>query len=105
MVQNNKYLDDNALHLLTSDGVNLTTYPGDSYQIGFELPGEGDFKLFLYSEGYYLEWQRPEWLETNDLRKLSLLLYKPEKYLKKESKSYKLYEDQMDEIFWNSKIK
>lgn len=93
-----------ALEALQRDDQNLITLPGDKYKIGFELPEQIDYELFLWSKGYYLEWLRPEWLETKNLRKLNLFINNPRKFLKKEARAFKLYEDKMEEFFWNSRI-
>ena len=97
-------LDNEALEAIKNDGENLITMPGDQYKLGFELPEKSDYEIFIDSEGYYLEWLRPEWMETKNLKKLILFVNNPKKYLRKEAGSYKLYEDHMEQVFWNSKI-
>ena len=63
-----------------------------------------NYVLFLYSEGYYLEWMREHWIKDKDLLKLKQIVEDPSKYLRAETKNYKIYEKNLEADFWNSKI-
>ena len=79
--------------------------PGNEFKFTFELPEKNsDFELFLYSKGYYLEWMRDNWLADKNLLKMNQLLKNPKKYYQKEAKKYKVYENTMEDVFWNSRI-
>ncbi len=83
----------------------LISMPGNEFQFMFEIPGDaGDYELFLFSEGYYLEWMRESWIKEKDLLKLKQMVDNPRRYLKVEAKNYKEYERTMEQEFWNSKI-
>ncbi len=83
----------------------LISMPGCEYRFDFELPElDTEYELFLCSKGYYLEWMREHWIKDKDLLKLKQMLDNPERYLKSEAANYKMYEIQMEEEFWNSKI-
>ncbi len=100
--------DEEALKRLRNSNQYLVTMPGDEYEFHFALPeknGNRTYELFLYSKGYYLEWMRDEWVQDKDLRKLKQMIDKPKKYLKSEAKAYKLYEQEMEDVFWGSRIK
>jgi len=83
----------------------LYTYPGDIYNLIFELPSAPEYwELFLESRGYYYEWIRIEWLEEENPQMVRLLFGKPEKALRKLAPEYKKVESQLEEIFWQSRI-
>ena len=79
--------------------------PGDEVDFHFSLPEEGgDYELFLYSKGYYLEWMRDSWLQDKNLLKLHRLIENPDKFFRKEARIYSKYESAMESIFWGSRI-
>ena len=79
--------------------------PGSEYEFNFILPEQNeDYELFLYSEGYYLEWMRRNWIKDKNLLKLRQMVENPKKYLRSEAKKYKRYETTLEREFWNSKI-
>lgn len=83
----------------------LVTMPGDVYKLSFELPtATADYELFLSTKGYYLEWMRDHWIKDQNLFKLKGMYDNPRRYLKKEAREYKLYESQMNDLFWGSRI-
>ncbi|MBI3234331.1 MAG: hypothetical protein HYZ42_09870 [Bacteroidetes bacterium] len=82
----------------------MISMPGDVYTFKFELPTDQNYDLFLYTQGYYLEWMREHWIKDKDLPKLKQLLSQPSKFLKSESANYKKYDKYMEQEFWNSKI-
>jgi hypothetical protein len=47
---------------------------------------------------------REHWIKDKDLLTLKQMINNPKKYLENEAKSYKRYETQMEQEFWNSKI-
>jgi len=94
--------EEDALARLLNDDEYLVTMPGDSYTIHYELPFESS-EIFLRSRGYYLEWIRDEWVKEQNFKKLNLMVNKPELFLKKAAKDYKLIEPTMEETFWSSR--
>lgn len=94
-----------AFNRLLDEQQHLITTPGDRYQIKYELPeSDQHYALFLYSEGYYLEWMRDSWRKEKNLAKLYLMFHHPKTYLKGETEAYKAYETNMEMCFWNSRI-
>jgi hypothetical protein len=79
--------------------------PGDIRSFEFTLPeAGGDYELFLYSRGYYLEWMRSSWIKEKDLGRLARMLLVPGLYLKEEAADYKRYETVMEREFWGTRI-
>lgn len=94
-----------ALDKLHDPDQYIISMPGCEYRFDFTLPEEEtDYELFLYSEGYYLEWMRKQWLGDKDLLKLRQMVYNPKAFLRAEAANFKRYESTMEEQFWNSKI-
>lgn len=97
--------NENALKSLLKQGDYLLSLPGNAVQISFTMKDRpGNYELFLYSKGYYLEWMRENWLKDKNMAKLRQLFFSPENYLKDEAGNYKVYETTMEETFWNSRI-
>lgn len=97
--------DERALKSLTDNAQLLVSMPGNSFRLRFDLPEPDlEYELFLYSQGYYLEWMREEWLKDKDLEMLRKMIHEPRTYLNGQTASYKVYERTMEEVFWNSKI-
>ena len=65
----------------------------------------GPYQLFLESKGYYVEWMRQEWLKEEDPEMVQLMIRNPKEYLKLLAPEYKSREDEMENIFWNSKFR
>lgn len=104
-VYNKGKIDCTALSQIKSSDEYLVSMPGSEYKFNFMFPGANTYyELFLYSKGYYLEWMREQWIKDKDLLKLKKLLDNPKKYLRDEVKAYKLYENTMEQEFWNSRI-
>ena len=98
-------VDSERLASLSSPDKYFISMPGDEFKISFQLPVENqNYDLFLYAKGYYLEWMRENWIKEKNLLKLRQMVQNPKKYLKAETKAYKLYEKNMVQQFWNSKI-
>lgn len=104
-VYNKGKIDSTALSQIKSSDEYLVSMPGSEYKFNFMFPDANTYyELFLYSKGYYLEWMREQWIKDKDLLKLKKLLNNPKKYLHDEAKVYKLYENTMEQQFWNSRI-
>ena len=104
-IYNKGELDNLALSSINNTDKYLISMPGSEYKFQFILPDSNtDYELFLYSKGYYLEWMREHWIKDENLLKLRQMLLNPKKYLKEEAKNYKLYETQMEQAFWSSRI-
>ncbi|MEZ5033121.1 MAG: hypothetical protein R2787_17165 [Saprospiraceae bacterium] len=92
--------------LLHDDQQALVTFPGDVYQIQFDLPdlpAGQQYELFLLSKGYYLEWIRKEWLADKNLPRLKRLLLRDNQTWQELAREYKAVEEDMEQVFWNSK--
>ena len=97
--------DATSTTLLNNPDRYLISMPGSAYKMHFELPSNNQqFELFLSSKGYYLEWMRAHWIKDKDLLKLNSLINHPEQFLKDEAANYKMYETQIEQSFWDSKI-
>ena len=103
-VQRAGKVDPRALARLLDPEQYLVTYPGDRYEIVYELPG-AESELFLESTGYYYEWIRSEWLPEENEDALRLLLTNPERALRELAPSYKRIEPHMERLFWQSRIR
>lgn len=82
----------------------VTSLPGDVFKIHFDLPDMGEYQLFLSSKGYYLEWPREEWYKEQNLDKVRMMIFNPQKYYKSVTKEFKKYETEMEDMFWNSRV-
>ena len=82
----------------------LITLPGDNYTINYRLPEKPEsYELFLESRGYYIEWIREEWLAEEDPARTVAMFLNPEAALRELAGDYKLIEDEMELLFWNSR--
>jgi hypothetical protein len=105
VVLNHGKIDSEAIESLNHPDEYLISMPASEYKMTFDLPEQSkDYELFLYSEGYYLQWMRPAWLADKDISKIWQMYTSPHKYLRNQAKDYKQYELTMEEQFWNSKI-
>ncbi len=104
-IYNKGMLDHQAFKDLKSSQNRLISMPGSEYKFNFEFPeANTKYEVFLYTKGYYLEWMRNHWIKDKNLSKLYQMVYLPKKYLKEEAQQYKIYEQTMENEFWNSKI-
>lgn len=96
--------DTAALSMLTDPARSLTTLPGDSYTLVYEIP-EGDvaYDIFLESRGYYLEWIRDEWIHEENPARLAELFLDPETALVRLAPEFKRVEPGMERAFWGSR--
>lgn len=104
MVLRKDLVDEEAIKRLSDPSNVLVTMPGDSYTIVYDLPSDFQlYELFLESQGYYLEWIRPDWLTEENLEKTLMMFTDPEGFLKEIAPEFKKVESQMEELFWRSK--
>lgn len=105
-VHSNGTPDTVALKLLRDPQGYLVTYPGETYDILFNLPQiDGQWELFLESQGYYYEWMRGEWLADEDEEKARMALYEPARLLKWLAPAYVAALPEMEKQFWNSRFR
>ncbi len=94
--------------LLCDDEKHLVSFPGDKFDLYFDLPltdaEDNGYEIFLSSKGYYLEWIRESWLEGKNTAKLEQMLLNNKDTWRELAIEYKIYESQMEELFWNSKV-
>jgi hypothetical protein len=98
--------DSTALALLRQAGTHLVTYPGESYDIVFDLPATtGEWEVFLRSEGYYYEWMRSAWLADENPELAALALLNPARALRTMAPGFARVESEMERIFWSSRFR
>jgi hypothetical protein len=96
--------DETAKRWLTDTSQYLVTFPGDRYELVYDLPGNGQgLELFLYTRGYYIEWMRENWIKEENNLKMAIMFSFPRYYLKMMAPDFKLVEPGMEESFWNSR--
>jgi hypothetical protein len=96
--------DEAAKKLLIDSTQYLATFPGDRYDLVYELPdGKQDYELFLYTRGYYLEWMRENWIKEENKLKMAVMFSFPKYYLKMMAPEFKEIEPVMEESFWRSR--
>lgn len=97
--------DTASLRLLRDTTTHLVTYPGDRYQILFDLPETPHgLELFLESRGYYYEWMRAEWLRETDPVLALRALHDPAGTLRILAPAFKRVEPRMEQLFWSSRF-
>lgn len=97
--------DSAALDLLRHPDRHLVTYPGDTYDIVFQLPpADGSWDVFLESEGHYYEWMRAEWLADENPALAALALTDPASALRVLAPGFKRAEPTMERLFWSSRF-
>jgi hypothetical protein len=95
--------DREARRRLLDPELHLMTMPGDAYTLQFKIPpGPADY--LLESTGFYYEWIREQWLEEEDPIAAMRFLLDPEGTLRRLAPRYQEVEDEMEEIFWNSRV-
>lgn len=83
----------------------LISYPGDSFTMIFDsIPRHTEMDMFLVAGGYYWEWMRDYWLKEKNMSELRKMILRPAAYLREQAGTYKKYEKQIEEDFWNSRI-
>lgn len=104
-IHNKGKLDVIALREIKSADKYLISMPGSEYKFNFNIPfRNAECELFIYSQGYYLEWMRDSWIKDKNLLKLKQMVDNPKKYLRDEAMNYKQYEVTSELVFWNSRI-
>jgi len=104
LVRSHDRLDSAALALLLDPDQYLVTFPGDEYELIYDLPGEAaEYELFLQSRGYYLEWIRNEWVAEENLPRAAQMLLDPAQALRALAPEYKAVEGELEAMFWNSR--
>jgi hypothetical protein len=89
---------------LAPGGDHLVTYPGDAYEISFELP-PGPQQLFLESRGYYYEWMRREWLTEEDPGEVQRFFASPREAYRRWAPAFARIEPDMERAFWTSRFR
>jgi len=103
-VMKDSVADENAKNLLNDTTQYLVTFPGDRYDLSYELPeNRQDYELFLYTKGYYLEWMRENWMKEESNFKMAVMFSFPKYYLKMMAPEFKEVEPVMEESFWGSR--
>lgn len=103
-VTNDGFNNPQTLDLLLDTLKPLITYPGNRYELFYELPDKDqEYELFLETKGYYLEWIRDEWREEEDLTKARRMFGFPRKFMKEVAGDFKALEPAMEDHFWNSR--
>lgn len=95
--------DLDALAALRDPNGTLVTYPEDAYDLTFDLP-PGDWELFLRSRGWYVEWIREQWLPEQDPTQVAAVIADPPGALRRLAPEYKRIEDDVERVFWESRI-
>ena len=93
-----------ALEALLDETKTLVTFPGDAYEISYELPEDPlEYELFMESRGYYLEWMRREWLAEENPTRAAQITLDPEGVLRALAPAFKNAEADIERLFWNSR--
>ena len=88
-----------------ADNEYFISMPGESYTFAFDVSGDAEsHELFLFSEGHYIEWMRGEWLQPTNRTKIRQMRLFPRQYLKQEAAKFEEYEEEMERLFWESKV-
>lgn len=103
LVLRNEEADAAALEKLRSPDSYLMTFPGEEYKLRFEIP-EGDGEFFLETRGYYYEWMRSQWLTDENQHEVARIFLAPSDALRRLAPAYKKVEEDMESVFWQSKI-
>jgi hypothetical protein len=98
--------DKHALEMLKADDNDyLTSMPGNEYELHYSLPDvAGDYALFLYSKGYYLEWIRGEWLRHKNTAALYKMMQNDKQTWSNLAHEFKSVESSMEATFWSSNV-
>jgi hypothetical protein len=89
---------------LAPGGERLVTYPGDAYELLFDLPA-GSQQLFLESRGYYYEWMRREWLAEENPDEVRRFFAAPRDAYKRWAPAFSRIEPGMERAFWTSRFR
>ncbi|MDE0685119.1 MAG: hypothetical protein OXI63_19515 [Candidatus Poribacteria bacterium] len=104
VVNQNGVSADEAHQLLTDPTEALTTLPGDTYTLVYQLPKDFEsYELFLESRGYYLEWMREKWLADENPALAAMMVFNPERALRVLAPEFKKVEVDIEKKFWGSR--
>jgi hypothetical protein len=82
----------------------LTTGPGDRYTFRYRLPGDpSKYELFLESRGWYIEWMRQRWVESENPMRLAQLMLSPRDALRDLAPAYAREQTELEDWFWRSR--
>jgi hypothetical protein len=96
--------DGEALRVLADREEALVTLPGDAYDIVYQLPASPEnYEIFLEARGYYLEWMRQEWIAEENPMAALMLVANPAGTLRSLAPAFKVEEQRIEELFWNSR--
>ncbi|HEX5133689.1 MAG TPA: hypothetical protein VFX92_14540 [Candidatus Krumholzibacteria bacterium] len=96
--------DTAALAILRDTTRALTTLPGDTYTLLYDVPADGgEYDVFIESRGYYLEWIRDEWLREESATNLAEIFFDPRSAMERMAPAYKRAEPYMESAFWSSR--
>jgi hypothetical protein len=95
---------DSLREALIDSSRTLTSMPGDTFQLVYDLPQTApDFEYFLEARGYYLEWMREEWKADYNPAMAQLVLLDPAEAMKMLAPEYKRVEADLERYFWSSR--
>ena len=102
-VKGDMEVDDDVCTLLHDTIKPLVTFPGERYELMYNLPEGENFEMFIESKGYYLEWMRDEWLAEENLKMAALMFTFPKLYMRMVAPDFKDVEPSMEDKFWGSR--
>ncbi len=95
---------DSLRAALIDSGRALTSMPGDTFNLSYELPQPAtEYEYFLEARGYYLEWMREEWKADYNPAMAQLVLLNPTEAMKQLAPEYKRIEADLERYFWSSR--
>lgn len=96
--------DPAALAAVTDPKTFLTTIPGDQYTFRYRLPGEApEYELFLESRGWYIEWMRQRWVDSENPMRLAQIMLSPRDALRDLAPAYAREQKSLEDWFWSSR--
>jgi hypothetical protein len=96
--------DADALASLLDPHRTLVTGPGDRYVMRYTLPDDPErVELFLESGGYYLEWMRKRWMESENPARLARMMLNPRAALRDLAPAYAREQVALEDWFWRSR--
>jgi hypothetical protein len=103
-VKHDRVADPEALARLRDPARALVTGPGDRYTLTYRLPGDPvGYELFLESRGYYLEWMRKPWIESENPNRLAEMMLNPARALRDLAPAYAREQAALESWFWSSR--
>lgn len=97
--------DPVAASFLLDPERHLVTYPGDAYELVYDVPTElTNPAFFADATGYYYEWMRQEWSEERSPLMMARFLLDPGSIFRRLAPAFKASEPHMEELFWASRF-